>query len=394
MVTTIAFKECFFFKPTKTTNTTNRTCEKNTWSGGVLLGADVLIRRRSVVRGCISKGFRVNSDGSFRSFLASDLNRQEQEFVSFLKERVLLMEAMFDGQVMQKGLRYGPDSLLLPNFLSEEEASALFESSRHWSWMDRNDQRMSYRGKPMPRTNIAFVAGTDDDCMDDLDGGEGLPEMVPRFKYSGFQYGGMLDMKTFRQVPEVGDFARMLNERFCFRHLNDDAWQTPSVNHIIGTTFEDSTDNIGFHNDRPGDIVKGSVILMAFFGERREMHLRNIGEKQASDVIVMEPGSLFILGPQTNETMQHSVVPLTRERRLGLRKEVGPCMTLVLRNVCTMMTKKQVIARCRASDKARETRKRKRTEKSTAEMQLTLENNPELMDVLASWMQSKRGKMD
>lgn len=72
----------FFFYQPNTTNTTNRASEKNTW---VLFGADVLIRRRSVVRGCISKGFR--SDGSFRSFLASNLNGQEQEFVSFLKER-------------------------------------------------------------------------------------------------------------------------------------------------------------------------------------------------------------------------------------------------------------------------------------------------------------------
>jgi len=294
------------------------------------------------------------------------------------------MEAMFNGQVFEKGVRYGPDSLLVHNFLSEEQASELFGSSRHWWWSDRHDPRMAYRGKAMPRTQIAFVAGGEGDD-------EGLPEMVPRFRYAGFQYGSMTDMKTFAQVPEIGELAQMVNEKLRFRQ-DDGAWQTVGINHIIGTTYEDGTDNIVFHKDK--DVVKDSVVLIISFGERREMHLRNIGEKQASDVIVMEPGSLFILGPQTNETMQHSVVPVAKERRLGLRKEVGPCMTLVLRNVCTMMTKKQVIARCRASDKARETRKRKRTEKSTAELQLTLESNPELMDVLASWMQSKRGKID
>jgi alkylated DNA repair dioxygenase AlkB len=87
------------------------------------------------------------------------------------------------------------------------------------------------------------------------------------------------------------------------------------VNHIIGTKYIDGDDNIGFHSDKMKDIVDGSPIFMISMGEKRELHFRDASfQGIITDQIVMEPGSLFVLGPKTNIKKQHAIAKLSEEK--------------------------------------------------------------------------------
>jgi len=101
---------------------------------------------------------------------------------------------------------------------------------------------------------------------------------------------------------------------------------------------------------------------MLSFGERRELHLR---PKAGGDALpfVMEPGSLFILGPLTNEAYEHSLVPVADERLLHRDPErpVGARVSLVMRDIATVFTSEQVrdrIRKCEVAKVARDEKKR------------------------------------
>jgi hypothetical protein len=85
---------------------------------------------------------------------------------------------------------------------------------------------------------------------------------------------------------------------------------------------------------------------MLSFGETRELHLRRIlGKDQKDDnkrdVIIMKPGSLVMLGPETNDTMEHSIVTGEDERVLKREgKEIGTRISLVLRNIKSCLSYK------------------------------------------------------
>jgi hypothetical protein len=54
-------------------------------------------------------------------------------------------------------------------------------------------------------------------------------------------------------------------------------------------------------------------------------------------MLVMEPGSLFILGHQTNKIMKHSIVPITKERLIKRTSQCGARISIVFRNIKTII---------------------------------------------------------
>ena len=131
-----------------------------------------------------------------------------------------------------------------------------------------------------------------------------------------------------------------------------------AFNHAIGTCYRDEDDNIGFHHDKTRYITPNTPIISLSLGETREFHLDHIGpdgKPQHYQTIVLKPGDLFILGPETNRDLRHAVVPVKDERVLQRDPsvEIGPRISLVFRDICTSITLREVRKKAAATEDRR-----------------------------------------
>ena len=56
----------------------------------------------------------------------------------------------------------------------------------------------------------------------------------------------------------------------------------------------------------------------------------------------MKPGSLFVLGPQTNLEWKHSLVEVKKEQILDKKREIEPRLSLVFRDIKTKVSREEV----------------------------------------------------
>jgi hypothetical protein len=106
------------------------------------------------------------------------------------------------------------------------------------------------------------------------------------------------------------------------------------------------------------DIRPKTPILILSMGEIREFHLRDTGTKEVKYRLPMLPGSLFVLGPVTNATMEHAIVVQKEETLINRKSKVQSRLSLVLRDIKTVITLDQV-------KKKTETKKRADAKKET-----------------------------
>lgn len=260
------------------------------------------------------------------------------------------LQVMFGGSYL-KGFRYGSDSAYIKGFLSPNKADDLFKQSQAWPWLDREAWFMLYRANVIKRSKLFLVKG--DEMF-------GLPEEVPCYRYPGFQYASMLRYATLATIPSLQKLTNVLNMDLLFKFSDAEELRVPRINHVIGTTYVNGDDEIGFHSDKTKDIAANSLILMLSLGERRELHLRKVGETTPCDVIVMEPGALFILGPRTNVEYQHAIVPIGDEIVLNRFRSVDRRVSLVFRQISTVLSRAEVYHECYKSEKDRIARKRRK----------------------------------
>lgn len=246
---------------------------------------------------------------------------------------------LFDNKPLE-GTRFGPDSYVMGDFLTKTNykysASHIFDASARWDFLDRDEVYTRYRGHVLARGKRY--------CMKGDTGDDELPLVFYKYGFPGFQYRAMLHYNTFAQAPEIADLAQFFDTHFSFRFTGDapDKLRTPSINHCIATRYEDGDDNIGFHSDKVDDIADNSMIFMLSTGAVRELHFRRVGEENPCAVFVVTPGTLFVLGPETNRLYEHSVVPLKKEKVLS-RETVGMRMSLVFRNIKTELSQAELL---------------------------------------------------
>eukprot|EP01111_Echinosteliopsis_oligospora_P013093 TRINITY_DN4604_c0_g2_i1.p1 TRINITY_DN4604_c0_g2~~TRINITY_DN4604_c0_g2_i1.p1 ORF type:complete len:268 (-),score=49.90 TRINITY_DN4604_c0_g2_i1:7-810(-) len=235
-----------------------------------------------------------------------------------------------------KATRYGPDSYLVKNFvqtyLGKDPKTIMQDLQSNAQWVDRSAPEMKYRGKELKRTKFFLVESV---------------EAMPRYRYPGATWRSLLNYHTISSMANVSYFVEKLQE------MKIDSKEV-KINHVIGTLYKDGADNIGFHADKMMDIREGSYILDLSFGAVRDFHLRENDQEDSKYIIQLEPGSLFILGPETNSTMQHAVVE-TKEM-------VGPRISLVMRDIKTIVPREEVMKKIGVSDrtKVRTAEKKKR----------------------------------
>ena len=107
-----------------------------------------------------------------------------------------------------------------------------------------------------------------------------------------------------------------------------------AFNHVILTLYEEQTDCIGRHQDKLKDIMPGSDIVSISLGASREFELSR--DEVPTHVEQLEDGDVFVLGPQTNRTMKHAVLPLAQDAALE------PRISIVVRHIATTITAEQL----------------------------------------------------
>jgi hypothetical protein len=112
------------------------------------------------------------------------------------------------------------------------------------------------------------------------------------------------------------------------------------------------------------DIRPNTPIISLSLGEEREFHIGRPDPKDAKKTItthrfVLRPGDLFILGPKTNAAYRHSIVPVHQERliRRTADAEVGPRISIVLRDIRSKITREEARKRAARTERNRQIRK-------------------------------------
>lgn len=191
------------------------------------------------------------------------------------------------------------------------------------------------------------------------------PDQAFRYGYTGWDNATMLQLQDMSMIPPVEAIVNKLNEMCKFEG------QSININHCIGTKYEAINDRISEHQDDPKDIRDNTAIWVMSFGDVREMRIvRDTGRTKSSEkwevveTIVMEPGSMFILGPQTNFEFYHTIVKVKSERAIEREKRAdgtpmfGPRISLVLREIKTSISREKSLKRAKEIIKDRADRKK------------------------------------
>jgi alkylated DNA repair dioxygenase AlkB len=70
--------------------------------------------------------------------------------------------------------------------------------------------------------------------------------------------------------------------------------------------YRDGSDYIGYHQDKVRDFEPGTGVVTISLGAVRPFYLQNPDTGQ-TQIIALQPGSLFFLGPQTNSVWRHAI---------------------------------------------------------------------------------------
>ena len=206
-----------------------------------------------------------------------------------------------------------PDSFVAKGYLQAQgiDTAALYEEVITAPvWCDRRDNVMRYRGHPLKRTK-AFLLTT-------------LPTSYTLYRYPSFQYASMLNYRSLDGVPGLAAVLAAIGVN-----------RQPLVcDHVILTLYEEQSDCIGRHQESLRDIMPGSDIVSISLGASREFELSR--DQVATHVEQLEDGDVFVLGPQTNRTMKHAVLPLVQ----GAVPQ--PRISIVVRHIATVMTAEEL----------------------------------------------------
>jgi alkylated DNA repair dioxygenase AlkB len=252
------------------------------------------------------------------------------------------MTFIFKGQDLTQiaGSIVMEDSIYVPNFLdligfkadakAGEAESFYAEIMKSIDFVPRESKEMLYRGHQLARDKFFLIKTQLNN--------KGEPKVLHKYMYPGFQYASLMHHKSIDTVPIIAQMMSAIEKDFLF---NGNVIQS---NALIGTQYHQVSDNIGYHADKIQDIATGSPIITISLGDLRELHLAYNGHEKETPakILVMEPGSLFLLGPKTNSLMKHTLVKIADERVIKRTGAVKPRLSLVMRQIKTQMTRDQV----------------------------------------------------
>jgi alkylated DNA repair dioxygenase AlkB len=255
------------------------------------------------------------------------------------------------------------DSYIIPGFVATTlgmDHSKLFGALHDSApWTDPSDPDFKYRGRELARQKAFLVVSDDPVPRLDME-----PSNIPRYSYPGFQHGSLQSYRDVRTVPELHAILKALMERLGYKDC------AVVLNHAILTCYRGADDNIGFHSDKTRDIAVGAPIISLSLGETREFHFGMAHPEDKMQTItthrfVLKSGDLFILGPQTNAAYRHAIVSVDLEKLIKRAKnaEVKPRISIVLRDIHTMITREEARKRAAKTVLARKIREQEKKHK-------------------------------
>lgn len=202
------------------------------------------------------------------------------------------------GQVVP-GLGAG-DSAYVPGFVSDPEAllARLGPGGEvpYQQWYHMPDPKKPHRAlRPLRRIKAAMATAPD------------AQGRVPHYRFP------VNDQCRYGVISPMTPAVEALR-------LAVEAWTGQSFNHAVVLAYRDGQDSIGFHKDKMLDLDPEGLIACVSLGAARPFVLRDdIFAPTREQEVLLEPGSLYVLGPRTNLELYHAV-PATPSA--GLRVSV------------------------------------------------------------------------
>lgn len=208
-------------------------------------------------------------------------------------------------------------------------------------WMDPT---MSSRGEPLNRSKFFM--------FEDVQGDGSL---IPKYSYPGFQYGAMEHYQPMTTIHELDHLSTALKQS-----LQNES-KPLQFNHLIGTKYCNIKDAITWHSEKTKDIRPGSVIVMLSLGAVREFQIRNVATGTAT-AFQLHPGDLVLMDWEFTQSHQHRLAKGGKEELTGLHHEESskPHVSLMFRDINTMVKLSDIQKRAHQTEKNREARKRMR----------------------------------
>ena len=195
-------------------------------------------------------------------------------------------------------MSYGEgDSVYYPNFLTTAEADDLLARlNTELQYIPRAEMTFTIYNQviPLPRDK-AFLG--------DVDAKDGSH---PLYRYD--PSGKSPAVKPW--TPTTESIRDLITARAGQRN-----------NHLVANRYVNGKDHIGMHRDKDRDFASESSVMTLSLGGARRFQLQNDTTKEKK-TLLLEHGSLFVLGPKTNAKWKHSILKGTKrehcETRLGL----------------------------------------------------------------------------
>jgi alkylated DNA repair dioxygenase AlkB len=142
---------------------------------------------------------------------------------------------------------------------------------------------LNYRGNTVARTKIWLQT--------DIEKG------MKRYGYTGWQWRVSLAQKPIECMPAINELTNSIN------------WLMPQGmkwNHVIGTVYNNGSDNIGFHSDKDRDFNPNTGFMVLKMGAPRRFQFST-----SSGTIIydksLEPGTAVLVGGDANKATKHAV---------------------------------------------------------------------------------------
>jgi len=171
--------------------------------------------------------------------------------------------------------------------------------------------------------------------------------IIPIYRYPG-NYSGM-EWPTHPWSPTTLAVKRSVEEALKPLYIQ-------SMNHCVTNLYRDGTDRIDHHSDKDLDLNQLGVIVSVSLGSARVMEVRDRIYPHDVAHVELPPGSMLVLGPETNARFTHSVLPIRgdykencNEKKVNLSDIVAKCIvneggriSLTFRDVRTFLDVKSL----------------------------------------------------
>lgn len=144
---------------------------------------------------------------------------------------------------------------------------------------------------------------------------------VPRWQKSyinAYSFSGL--------VHKADDLPKEFEKFFCWGQSLK-KYDGEKFNQVLINWYENGLHYIGSHSDDETQLVKNSEILSISLGETRKFRIREKKDKKIVKEILLEHGTVVIMGGKTQKEFKHEIVKVSGKKG----EKLGPRINITLR---------------------------------------------------------------